>query len=331
MKNNELLEEHIEMVPSLNDLLSSAIMNNEPLIIVEGYDDVSYYNEIANQLQKRVNVKAVETIREFIDKSGCEHVISAIEKIEMVIGQNLDRHIAEKYILGIIDGDAREYRNAGIISSTLFLVLKVYSVESHFDVNEILIKFIKNHTYIDNKLLENNQSKILSYVKQSIPENYQTLWYISLEALKTACDENYNQSLVRYKPDSIIRFFKLSQFENQEIMNTLMAKRTELDEFANEKGLSIVDIKKIAKGKWLLEVYIYSIMSKIKNLSIACKEGVVKRCPYCLATQTKSSEHCQYKSRINFVENNLKSFFFQNTFRCPEVEYIYERIEQLGC
>ena len=83
MTSNELLEEHNEMVPSLNELVSSAIMNNEPLIIVEGYDDVSYYNEIANQLEKIVNVKAVETIKEFIDKSGCDHVIKAIKGLKM--------------------------------------------------------------------------------------------------------------------------------------------------------------------------------------------------------------------------------------------------------
>lgn len=331
MESNELLEEHSEMVPSLNELVSGAIMNEEPLIIVEGYDDVSYYNEIAVQLEKNVNVKAVETIKEFINKSGCEHVIKAIENIEtQIAGNALTRSVAEKHILGIIDGDAREYRNVEVPSSTLFLILKVYSVESHFDIDEILIQFIKNHTYVDNKLLENNRVKILNYVRQSVAENYQKLWYISLEALKTACDSTYNRSLVRYKPDSIIRFFKLAQVENQNIMNQLMEKTFELDEFAKEKGIAISELKKVAKGKWLLEVYIYSIVNRIKELTNACKDGIVKRCPYCLTTQPNGSEHCQYKARINFVENNLKSFFFQNAYRHPEVEYIYQRFEKLG-
>lgn len=332
MASNELLEEHIEMVPSLNELVSGAIMNNEPLIIVEGYDDVSYYNEIAAQLEKNVNVKAVETIREFINKSGCKHVIDAINNIEKQIDvdRTLSRSVAEKYVLGIIDADAREYRNAEIPSSTLFLILKVYSVESHFDVDEILIQFIKNHTYVDNKLLESNKDNVLNYVKQSVEENYHKLWYISLEALKTACDENYNESLFRYKPDSVIRFFKLNQSENQEIMNQLMEKTSELDQFAREKEIVISDFKQVVKGKWLLEVYIYSVMKKIKELANACKDGKVKRCPYCLTTNQRPSKHCQYRVRINFVENNLKSFFFQNAYRHPEVEYIYQRIEQLG-
>ena len=36
LASNKLLEEHREMVPSLKDLVASAIMNNEQLIIVEG-------------------------------------------------------------------------------------------------------------------------------------------------------------------------------------------------------------------------------------------------------------------------------------------------------
>lgn len=333
MTSNELLENHIEMVPSLNELVSGAIMNNEPLIIVEGCDDVSYYNEIANQLEKRVNVKAVETIKEFIGKSGCVHVIKAIERVENVIGQTLDRHTAEKYILGIIDGDVREYRNDHISDSSLFLVLKVYSIESHFDIDEMLIQFIKNHTYVDNRLLENNRDEILNYVKQSVAENYRKLWYISLEALKCACDKNYNESLFKYKKDksdSVIRYFKSDQGKNGNEINQLMEKRSELDEYAREKGISFLHIKKVAKGKWLLEVYIYSIIKKIKELTNACKEGMVKRCPYCLTTQPASSKHCQYRARINFAENNMKSFFYQNVYRCQEVEYIYQRINQLG-
>ena len=182
-----------------------------------------------------------------------------------------------------------------------------------------------------NKLLENNLDKILNYVKLSVAENYQKLWYISLEALKTACDKNYNGSLVRYEPDSVIRFFKLDQNENRIKMNQLMEKSSELVEFAKDKGISFLDIKKVAKGKWILEVYIYSIIDKIKELTNACKDGIVKRCPYCLTTLPDSSKHCQYRTRINFAENNLKSFFFQNCYRCSEVEYIYQRIEQLGC
>lgn len=333
MASNKLLEEHREMVPSLNNLVASAIMNNDPLIIVEGCDDVSYYNEIANQLEKRVNVKAVETIKEFINKSGCEYVIAAIERIQSFIGQSLDIHTAEKYILGIIDGDVRGYRNDHIPDSTLFLVLKVYSIESHFDIDEILIQFIKNHTYVDNRLLENNRDEILNYVKQSVTENYKKLWYISLEALKHACEKNYNESLFKYKKDkndSVIRYFKLNQDINGNKMNQLMEKRSELDEYAREKGISFLDIKKVAKGKWLLEVYIYSIINKIKELTNACKDGIVKKCPYCLTTQPNSSKKCQYRARINFQDNNLKSFFYQNVYRCQEVEYIYQRINQLG-
>jgi len=291
-----------------------------------GYDDVSYYNEIAKQLGKQVNVKAVETIREYINKSGCTHVINAIDEVEETIRNgDLERGKAEKYVLGIIDEDARRYRNADIPSSNLFLILQVYAVESHFDIDELLIQFIQEHTYIDNKLLEGNN--ILSYVKSSLNKNYQTLWYISLEALKSTCDELYGQSrkLVRYNKDSIIKFYKDSKIKKR-----LFEEKNGLDDFSDEKGLVIDDIKKIAKGKWFLEVYIYSIIDKIKELSSACHNGVVRKCPYCLTTMPEPSAHCQYKPRINFMENNLKAFFFQNVYRCQEIEYIYQRINQLG-
>ena len=149
--------------------------------------------------------------------------------------------------------------------------------------------------------------------------------------MKNACDRNYNESLFRYKRESVKCYFKLDQDDNRIIMNQLLEKNSELDEFAREKGISIVDIKRIAKGKWLLEVYIYSIINKIKELTNACKDGIVKKCPYCLTTQPDSSKNCQYRARINFQDNNLKSFFYQNVYRCQEVEYIYQRINQLGC
>ena len=63
---------------------------------------------------------------------------------------------------------------------------------------------------------------MLNYVKQSVAENYQKLWYISLEALKNACDKNYNEKLFKYKEDSVIRYFKLDQDDNRNKMNQLI-------------------------------------------------------------------------------------------------------------
>lgn len=322
--NNELLEEHYEMVPSLDKLISDAIMYDEPLIIVEGYDDESYYREIANQVGKQVNVKAIETIQEFVNQGGCEKVIDAINQVEEYIGVTLDKCVAESYILGIIDGDARSYQNKNIPSSSLFLILQVYSIECHFDLDVLLKEFIKFHTYVDEKLVDGS---IYNFVKRSLNEDYAKLWYISLEALKTACDLDYKntESLISYKPDSVKKFYK-----NEELSHKILAKKEILDRFAEERGLTILDIKKIAKGKWLLEVYIYSIIDKIKELHSACKDGIIKRCPFCITSQQRQLEHCQYRTRINFMENNFKSFFFQTVIRCSEVEYIYQRIEQLG-
>lgn len=139
--------------------------------------------------------------------------------------------------------------------------MNVYALECHFDSDELLVEFVRRNTYIDRDLIGN---ELIQYIKKSVADNFRMLWYISLEALKTAC------------------------------------------------------------------CFIYSIIDNIKKLQDACKNGEIKRCQFCEADSNHQSKNCQYRKRTNFMENDLKAFFYTTSIRNEEVEYIYQRIEQLG-
>lgn len=103
-----------------------------------------------------------------------------------------------------------------------------------------------------------------------------------------------------------------------------------MDEFSESIGVTPEKFKEIAHGKWLLQAYISAVFEKISNLQKYCKTGKITRCRNCLIHNDKKLEECEYRSRINFMDNNLEQFLYTHAIRDTETEYIYQRIEQLG-
>lgn len=109
----------------IEETVVAAMMSHEPVIIVEGQDDIKFYSNIASRIQCNVGVQAVETIEGYSE--GCDQVIAAIEAVQELIAADVR---LSKYVLGIIDRDSRHYMN-NIPDMDNMLVLKYYSYESH--------------------------------------------------------------------------------------------------------------------------------------------------------------------------------------------------------
>jgi hypothetical protein len=110
----------------IDELFIEAIMTEVPCVLVEGIDDIEIYSQLSEQLEVKPEVYAIETVKGFT--VGCEQVIKAINRLDELPPCE---HAIVDHMLGIIDKDVREFRNQ-LPQSEAILVLKYYSIESHF-------------------------------------------------------------------------------------------------------------------------------------------------------------------------------------------------------
>lgn len=167
----------------LNDTINAALMTNTPVAIVEGYDDIKFYVNIASEKHLHLDVKAVETIDNYGE--GCEQVIKAVDDATQLI-QNDPR--LKKYVVGIIDRDVRQYRGT-LPEYDNIIILKYYSYETHLITPNSIIKLIEYITKAPVTLI--NQDVIDYLMTDFSTNNLERLYYFSLEALKTSCDSSY--------------------------------------------------------------------------------------------------------------------------------------------
>jgi len=210
-----------------DELLAEAKMSDTIILIVEGNDDISIYEDIILTLtiEKDIEVYASENLEKIsCKKSGCSGVKESLKKIkECSNGIEYDKHI-----LGIIDRDATVYRGDDNDINGL-LVLKYYSIESHFVTKEVIPLIISYFTKISHKSIDPNLKEKLF---DEIYNKLKILYYISLEALKKSCQNEYN-ALYQYGEVSTISIKK-----NQHKMNQLTEKKEELDSFAQTFNIS---------------------------------------------------------------------------------------------
>ena len=301
------------MKHDLDEWLAEAIMSKTPLIIVEGRDDIQFYGVLANIANKEVWIDAIENIEGYAE--GCDNVIQCITDLQERINE---RPQNKDFLMGIIDTDCRRYRQ-GIPNIKCLFVLKYYSYESHFATRNSLKKLIQLITYASPTLVN---EKTLQYIESDVSKQYEDLYYISLEALKKACICGYD-AIVGYKTKMGYIF---DNNNKSRILQLIYDKKNDLDAFANERSISMADIKCIAKGKWLLHVYCEAILNKILTLHIACSDNKINSCQCC-----NSGEYgkCLWKTKNNFqfgqVFNLLLSCIDED-----EIGYITNRIKQLA-
>lgn len=292
-----------------DELLGLAMIMNTPIVIVEGYDDVPIYERLSAAASVDCEVYASENILR--NKPGCEGVIENVGDIR----DAADGIAIEKYILGIIDRDARFYRNA-IAADPAILVLKYCSIESHFANCESIQYVIPKVTRVTAKLMAED---LHGEINAQITNRLMFLYLVSLEALKNACEKDYDASFgYGHTIKSII---------NQKLHEALEAKREGLIVFGESLGLtsSWDDLLKICKGKWLLEMFSDELYNYIKDLPELCKESKISQCQFCAKGELSK---CLYKNPVFFSADIMRNHFFHN-LECGELGYIKARMARM--
>lgn len=296
----------------LDEIITGAIMGGTPVLIVEGKDDVKFYDNLSPYIDTEYEIYCVENFEEF-DTGGCDSVIKAIELLQDKIDE---REENTKYILGVIDRDARYYRNELPDNLKCLIVLKYYSFESHLITKNNLIKLINNTTSIGIRSINDD---VLDFVESNVKKDFEKLYYISLEALENAC-KNSDNSIVGYSADPGA---VADPNHRVRILDQVMKKKEHLDNFAKSKDIKFHDLKNIAKGKWILYTYCFSILPKVKELSTACSQNQISQCQYCKTGSSK--KHCLYSINGNYQVSHLVNQF-NNFVDLNEVDYIVKQI-----
>ena len=268
---------------NLNEILVAARMSKEPAILLEGKDDVSVYKNISKNISDSFRFYQINEIE---DSSGCDSVIAAITRLQSKFIERTDN---EKFILGIIDRDAREYKNTLPDNLIGVYVLKYYSIETYFVTRKNIGRLINKITFST----ENNINEtIIDFVEQNYHDNISNLYYISLESLKKECVIGYN-SKFGYGDDETGS--KVSEKKSREHILSQISI-SDLDEFANSLNISFQNIKQIAKGKWILYFYLYCAYHNIKKLKSKCNDNLIMQCNSC---EVGNKEDCLFKLRRN--------------------------------
>lgn len=294
----------------LSDTITAAMMCHEPVIVVEGLDDIKFYNNIATLNGLNIEVRAVETIDGYSE--GCESVIKAMKDAQVIF--NNDARL-KKYAIGIIDRDARQYRGT-LPSIDNLLVLKYYSYETHLITDATIKKLIEQLTKAHSTLVTD---EVISFIKSEYAKQDEALYYFSLEALRKSCDDTYIAD-IQYgeKGGSLIGGMKAYKWSKIE------PKRNELDQFANSKSLSKADIKYIAKGKWYLSSWCEFLNTISKELYRFCGTRLPK-CSFCEAGMPGK---CLWRAQVGFQIATIENLLYTDSYiDMGEVQYIADYMQ----
>lgn len=275
----------------IDELLNEAIMTGVPSMIVEGIDDISIYESLGEKVSFEVEVYAIENIKGYV--AGCEGVIKALEYLHQLpkFNQKIKNHI-----LGIIDKDVRDYRE-DIPEIDALLILKYYSIESHFVSKDVL----KNALNLATKASKNNLSQediqlIMVELEKQVLEK---LYYFSLEALKNSLKPEYSTEISYKSP--------VTDTKNTVIKSRINDKKDELNAFAENLGIRYCfnTLKLIANGKWLIDVFSSAIIIEIRKLPSLCENQKITVCQYC---KNQTFDKCLYRMKKGINNSSVKNF-----------------------
>ena len=297
----------------LFDMVSASIMNSEPIVIVEGKDDYSIYQTIANSINSQIQVYQVNEFENY--EQGCTGVIKCMEVLQPKFGERPDNI---HKILGIIDRDTRYFR--GEIPDLIGLfITKHYSIETYFATPENLRKLISKISFQTQQDINND---VLQFVQSNFESSIDTLYLLSLEALKNAVIVGYDSSLgYDDSPNKISAPHFL-----REVMPILTAKKHDLDAFAVLVDVTANDIKMIAKGKWYLHWFVKETYPRIKALKEQCRNGIIMQCRSC---KVGNFDDCLFKTRqenynLEILKDDL--LMFVDVIECEDIIAVLSRL-----
>ncbi len=308
----------------IHEVLDMAFREKMPRIVVEGDDDRLIYTKIAEKAGKTVEIYPVEWIDGLAKERGnCGMIIQAMQQLQPKFEEN------PKWILGIIDADARDFRpispkfpDEGNFRSLFnLLVLKYYSVETYFANAENLKKLFAFMSYA---LEVEIGAEMLQFLAENHENDTEFYYYLSLEALKRANEDTYiSVGNISYGGDE-----RFDETYKQRIFPKLQAKKVDLDTFALQKNISLTHLKQICKGKWYLWNYVYRAVFQVDKLIKACeKYPHLPKCANCEVDKSKCNYRMKqpYKSAISLLYNQMLTYVNES-----ECEDIINAMKQLG-
>ena len=295
----------------IDEILNEAIMTGVPSILVEGIDDISIYTDICKKANVEAEIYPIESVEGFGE--GCDEVIRALGQLDTL---PVNKQKITKNILGIIDRDVREFRGE-LPDNDAILILKYYSIESHFVSTSATQSTLKQCTKATSELIDFELANLLL---NKITPNFIDLYYFSLESLKNALERDYNSNFC-YS-------YGHGRLNDQNAKELIEQKKVELDSFAENLNLdfSLSSLKSFAKGKWILDVFAEELINAVQQLPQHCRSRDISICHSCV---TSTYHKCLYRLKDGINKNTLKSLAI-NHVDSDEFNYIVRRIESLN-
>jgi hypothetical protein len=291
------------------EVINGAIMSEEPVLIVEGSTDITVYRRIALKTSKRFSVKPVELVRGYGE--GCSEVMRLVSDLEAseVSAANISGNL-----IGVIDRDVREYRRE-LPTSENVVVLKYYSIESHFVFSNAIIPCLRiSIPNVRQELIPVLRDLLFSRFAESV----HTLRLASLDALRGSLDPTYSSDF-KYSDG-------FGRLKDQVLLTKLDGKRTGLITFLGQIGLdeSLISMKMFVKGKVLLDALTSTIASSLRDLHNDCGCGTVLQCGYCAAGK---AQKCELRTSALLNEKALKAVIISE-FPEDELSYLVDLLDQ---
>jgi hypothetical protein len=295
---------------TINNILVSSKMVRRKAILVEGTDDIKKYEYILEKsnnvsgkcLNKILKVHAVETILDSNDTyyiEGCVGVINATSDLKNNPYNNIED--LKKYILGYIDKDVRNHREAieELPNFDILYMLDFYSIES-FYVNKLSLIPLLNELIAGSKTIISEGLIELIY-NEALTKALDLLHYPVLDSLKKSVDVTYTSA--KYGYDKEYGFIK----NNNDLLIDSEKILLQQEFPSMRKELSIhLDI---CKGKWLFECWLENVIEIILNLKHKCGTENLAKCDFCLINQPSK---CSYKSTV--TSSNMHATYSQKIF-----------------
>lgn len=271
-----------------DELLNEAIMSKTPIVVVEGVDDVPVYEELCFSIEGNHEVIAIQNLKG--KHEGSKSVVNFIEEINM-LGFSGE---LEKYIVGVIDRDARFYRNELSAIPGLF-VLKWYSMESHFITHEAVKSVLIQCTGLSRKLITD---ALVNEIYDEITGLIMPLYFVGLESLRKACEVEY-VSIAAYS-------MSIDHLKNTGAFDEILQKNQELSDFALSKSINndMNGLLEVCKGKWVFNEFSSLLIRKIKGLKLRCGAREIECCQFCHA---EASSLCSYRFESNYDTAQIRS------------------------
>lgn len=285
-----------------DEILNLAIMSKTPYFIVEGVDDICIYEAIARSAQINCEIYAVQMIDGQVGgNNGVIQAMKSLDELNMPNGKKV-----EHYVLGIIDRDARFYRNEMPTLPSIFS-LNYYSIESHY-----ISKFAIKPSIDRLTRISSSDAVDVDLIFSKIEQNIFDVFYFSLDALKGAVVPSY-QSIINYSSS-------IGRRKDPNTVSALKAINHELDLFALSLNIStnIESMREFVKGKWMLTVFAEELFKEIEQLTKSCKSSTIKQCRMC---ELDDAAPCLYQLREGLNKNSLYSII-KDFIEIPDIDYI---------